>query len=187
MEYWQILFGIIASIGVIVGIYFQFRNNKKTETPQSTDHDKNNICAPINQQAPKVINNNASGGGRDITSSQNIIPQKSDNEIRDYIEEEMKNLTIINADFDQLAQKFINASVNWIVKVDRIEKDDEGNCKVFFDQTNYSRVECFTVDPEAFPVINFAKKKDKYRIQAQIKHLDLTWIELDRVSHLEKL
>ncbi len=99
----------------------------------------------------------------------------------------MKNLTLVNADFDQLSQKFINSSVSWIIKVDRIEKDDEENCKVFFDQTDYSRVECFIVNPEDFPIIKFAKRKNKYRIQAQIKRFDSTWIELDRVTHLEKL
>lgn len=162
-------------------------NLAKSLTSQNTDHDRNSISDQISQQASKVINNNLSGGSHDKTFSQIIIPQKSDKEIRDYIEEEMKNLSLINADFDQLSQKFINASVNWIVKVDWIEKDDDGNYKVFFDQTNYSRVECFTVSPEVFPIINFAKKKDKYRIQAQIKHLDSIRIELDRISHLEKL
>lgn len=115
------------------------------------------------------------------------INLKSDKEIRDYIDDEMKNLTLVNANFEQLAQKFIDASVDWIISVDRIEKDEQGICKVYFSQSQYSRLESFTVDPEAFPIVNFFKKNDKYRLGAKIKLFNSTTIELDRVSYLEKI
>ncbi len=166
MDEWQILFGIIASVGVVAGIYFQYRNWKKKESTKEI----NILVADDNAKA----------------SQDNRIHLKSDKEMRDYIEKEMESLSLINADFNQLAQKFIGASIDWIITVDQIEKVDDTNYSVSFSQSSYSRVECFIVDPEEFPIIKFAKKKDKYRIVAQIKDFDSVQVELDGVTLLEK-
>ena len=186
MNEWQIFFGIIASNGVIAGINFQYRNRKKKDNAKEIRIIGGNTGTQTIQQAESIVKNKFVADDNAEVSQDNRIDIRSDKEMRDFIEKEMRSLSLIHADFNQLAQKFIGALVDWVITLDRIEKVDDGNCRVFFTQSIYSRVECFIVDPEKFPGIKFAKKNDKYRIVAHVKLFESSRVELNRVSVLEK-
>jgi hypothetical protein len=186
MDIWQILFGSIASIGILIGIYFKFRQSGSKDKSNRIEVAGSIIGNQTIQQADKIIINHSVVANNSKQKIINRINLKSDKEIRDYIEKEMENLTLINADFDKLAKKFIDATVNWIVKVDQIRKITGENVEVSFSSCFMSRSERFIVNPDEFPLIQFAKKNDKFKIEAQIKHLDITTVILDRVSALEK-
>ena len=188
MDNLQIFFGTISSIGAIVGIYFHIRNKKEKDAKNQINITDSSIGTQTIQQAEKIINNNIINEDNTKRTFSNRIDLKSDREIRDYINNEMKNLSLIEANFDQLAKKFIDAGIDWIIIIDRIEKGFTGNYEVLFDSDRaFSRLEYFIVNLDKFPILKFAKRGDKYKIEAQIKEFDETTLVLDRVTNLQKL
>ena len=99
----------------------------------------------------------------------------------------MENISLVNVSFSKLANKFIDLTINWVISIEKIEKDGHGDYEVFFNSDKeYSRLEHFSVNPIDFPIINFAKKNDKYKIEAKIKSFDEITLVLDRITKLEK-
>jgi len=168
MEIFTIVAGSFTIIGVCFAIYFGFRRKKNKDSKRPKDN---------------IIKENI-----DKPSSTTGLNFKSDKDIRDYIEKEMENMSLADVSFSKLANKFINLTINWVISIEKVEKDKDENCKVFFNSNKlYSRVEYFFVNVTDFPIINFAKKNDKYKIEAKIKNFDETTLALDRITKLEKL
>jgi hypothetical protein len=137
---------------------------------------------------PTAINSTSSHASFVKGQTKHVIDMKSDEDIRNYVEREIANLSLVDADFNSLMQKFVDSAVLWDIVLHSIKKIDAEHYQVHFKSSAmYSRSERFIVSPKDFPVINFAKKGDKYRIEAQIKSLDSCDVVLDRVTLLEKL
>lgn len=99
----EIIFGTISSIGVIVGIYYAVKNDKDT----------------ISQNNNPIIKNTTD---QKYTEKQktNNISFKSDEDIRDYIYNEMSNVALVDANFESLSKKFIGIGVHWTIKINNI-------------------------------------------------------------------
>ncbi len=187
MDNLQIVFGTISSIGAIAGIYFHIRNKNKKNPKNQINIANSSIGTQTIQQAGKIINNNIVNEENTKRTLHNKIDLKSDREIREYINNEMKNLSLIEANFAQLAKKFIDASIDWVIIIDRLEKGFTGTYKVYFTSDKaFSRLGYFIVNLDKFPILKFAKRGDKYKIEAQIKEFDETTLVLDRVTNLQK-
>ncbi len=168
MNTFTIVVGSFTIIGVCFTIYFGLRRKKNKDGKRLED---NIIKEKI-----------------DKPSSITGLNFKSDKDIRDYIAKEMQNMSLVDASFSKLVNKFISLTMNWVISIEEIKKDEHGNCKVFFNSDKeYSRLEYFFVNPMDFPIINFAKKNDKYKIEAKIKNFDEITLVLDRITKLEKL
>ncbi len=160
----EIIFGLISSLGIIVGTYYTIKNNKQK--------DKIKIIQTNNMKPTKNAMNNTKF--------------KSDKDIRDYIYDEMSNLSLIVADFKKCSNKFIGFSVNWIIKINDIIKIDNKNYKIYFETSTYSRLEYMIINPIEFPIINFIKKNEYYNIEAKIKEFHETILGLDTVISFNK-
>jgi hypothetical protein len=188
MESLQIVFGVVTSIGAIAGIYFHIRNKNRKDVKNQINITASSIGTQTIQQAEQIINNNKILKDKTQEIPSNRIDLKSDAEIRNFIKNEMERLSLIEANFDQLAEKFIDASIDWSIAIDKIEKGLRGNYSVYFASDKYySRLEYFIVNLDKFPILKFAKRGDKYKIEAQIKEFGESVLVLDRVIKLEKL
>jgi len=188
MDNLEIAFGTISSIAAIAGIFFGIRNKNKKDAKNQINVNNSSIGTQTIQQAETIIINTKVKEDTTTKIPANRIHLKSDKDLRDYINNEMKNLSLIEANFTQLSKKFINASVEWVITIDKIEKGIAGNYEVHFDSDeSFSRVEYFIVNLDKFPILKFAKRGDKYKIEAQIKSFDETTVVLDRVAVLQKL
>lgn len=96
-------------------------------------------------------------------------------------------MPLVHISFNHLAEKFIGLSIDWIIRVDRINKIKTSEYKVFFTSSEYSRLKSFTINPADFVLVNFIKKNDRCRIKAKIKMVDSITLELDEVKIFEKL
>lgn len=159
----EIIFGMISSIGAIIGIYYTIKNNKKPNT--------NNVL--LNTEKEYIQNNN--------------LNFKSDKDIRDYIDEEMKNSSLLDVSFENLSKKFIGLTVLLTVKVEKIEKINDEKCKIYFSSSSFSRLEYAIVNQELFPIINFIKKNEKYEIEGKINQITEISLVIDNITLLNKL
>ena len=159
----EIVFGMISSIGAIIGIYYTIKNNKNPNT--------NNIA--LNTEKEYIQNNN--------------LDFKSDKDIRDYINDEMKNSSLLDVSFENLSKKFIGLSVVWTVKVEKIEKINDEKCKIYFSSSSFSRLEYAVVNQKLFPIINFIKKNEKYAIEGKINQITEISLVIDNITLLNKL
>jgi hypothetical protein len=159
----EIIFGMISSIGAIIGIYYTIKNNKKPNT--------NNVL--LNTEKEYIQNNN--------------LNFKSDKDIRDYIDEEMKNSSLLDVSFENLSKKFIGLTVLLTVKVEKVEKINDEKCKIYFSSSSFSRLEYAIVNQELFPIINFIKKNEKYEIEGKINQITEISLVIDNITLLNKL
>lgn len=159
----EIIFGMISSIGAIIGIYYTIKNNKKPNT--------NNVL--LNTEKEYIQNNN--------------LNFKSDKDIRDYIDEEMKNSSLLDVSFENLSKKFIGLTVLLTVKVEKIEKINDEKCKIYFSSSSFSRLEYAIVNKKLFPIINFIKKNEKYAIEGKINQITEISLVIDNITLLNKL
>ena len=159
----EIIFGMISSIGAIIGIYYTIKNNKKPNT--------NNVL--LNTEKEYIQNNN--------------LNFKSDKDIRDYIDEEMKNSSLLDVSFENLSKKFIGLTVLLTVKVEKIEKINDEKCKIYFSSSSFSRLEYAIVNKKLFPIINFIKKNEKYVIEGKINQITEISLVIDNITLLNKL
>lgn len=170
----EIIFGVISSIGILVGIYYTIKDNKqKDKLNILKQNDKLIIIKPDNKQT--TIN------------QINTTKLQSDKDLRDSIYNEMANLSLIHADFENFSKKFIGTTVNWLIKIAKIDKVDNKNYKIYFETSIYSRLEYMIINPIEFPIVNFIKKNENYNIEAKIKEFGETILVLDTVLSLNKI
>jgi len=177
----EIIFGIISSIGVIVGIYYAVKNDKKVNSQSDS------IVLKDIEKEKKIISQNDTLAIKSIKEQKTVnIDFKSDKDIRDYIYNEMSNVALVDANFDSLSKKFIGITVHWSIKINNIEKISDTQYKVYFESSSYSRLEYMFINPKEFPTIKFVKKDEEYMVKATIKELEESGLMLDNVISFNK-
>jgi hypothetical protein len=177
----EIIFGTISSIGVIVGIYYAIKNDKKVNSQNDS------IVLKDIEKEKKVISKDKTSIIKNTKKQKEVnIDFKSDKDIRDYIYNAMSNLALVDANFDSLSKKFIGITVHWSIKINHIEKINDTQYKVYFESSSYSRLEYMFINPKEFPNIKFVKKDEEYMVKATIQELEESKLMLDNVISFNK-